>query len=139
MNECEMRGKFDAPLAARLRDRIRRAGGALSFHDWMQAALYDEREGYYCRADRTRWGGSGDYRTSAEQSVLFGAAFARYFAEIYEEFGAPDRFTIIEAGAGAGDFAQNVLRTLYDNFPHVFRKTLYVIDETSEDARVRAR
>src|SRR5436309_68893 len=35
-----------ADLAARLRERIRREG-AITFREWMRAALYDERGGYY--------------------------------------------------------------------------------------------
>ena len=60
------------PLADALRARIRREG-PITFRDWMEAALYDEREGYYCRDDRERWGREGDYRTSPERSPLFAA------------------------------------------------------------------
>ena len=51
--ETENRGderRRGTPLAERLRVRIEREG-PISFHDWMQAALFDEREGYYCRDD----------------------------------------------------------------------------------------
>ncbi|HEX8632702.1 MAG TPA: SAM-dependent methyltransferase [Pyrinomonadaceae bacterium] len=127
------------PLAERLRARIRREG-AISFRDWMAAALYDEREGYYRRADRPRWGrDGGDYRTSPERSPLFAATFARYFAALHAELGAPPRWAILEAGAGAGDFARVALETLERDFPRVFQATRYYIDETSFDARRRAR
>ena len=65
-------------LAERLRELIQREG-SITFHDWMKAALYDPDGGYYQRADRTRWGRAGDYRTSPERSELFAATFARYF------------------------------------------------------------
>ncbi|HEX8424081.1 MAG TPA: SAM-dependent methyltransferase, partial [Pyrinomonadaceae bacterium] len=129
------------PLAERLRRKIERTG-ALSFHDWMSAALYDEREGYYFRPDRTRWGrdtSGGDYRTSPERSPLFAATFARYFATLYAELGSPDAWTILEAGAGAGDFARVLLETLERAHPRVFRATRYRIAEISDDARRRAR
>lgn len=126
------------PLAERLRARIRRAG-AISFRDWMKAALYDEREGYYFRQDLARWGRDGDYRTSPERSQLFSATFAAYFAELYEELGAPSLWTIFEAGAGAGHFADGVLQTLRRDYPHIFAATRYVIDELSGDTRERAR
>jgi len=126
-------------LAERLRAQIRR-GGAISFRVWMAAALYDEREGYYRRAGRPRWGrGGGDYRTSPERSPLFAATCARYFASLHDELGAPPRWTILEAGAGAGDFARVALETLERDHPRVFQATRYHIDETSEDARRRAR
>ena len=127
------------PLAERLRAMIGREG-ALSFRDWMDAALYDEREGYYRRADRTRWGRvRGDYRTSPERSPLFAATFACYFAALHAELGAPHTWTILEAGAGAGDFARVALETLERQHPRVFQATRYYIDEASDDTAARAR
>ncbi|MFN2493170.1 MAG: hypothetical protein ABR501_09845, partial [Pyrinomonadaceae bacterium] len=72
-----------ASLAERLQQRICREG-PITFRDWMECALYDVREGYYCRSDRDRWGRTGDYRTSPERSSLFSATFARYFVKLYE-------------------------------------------------------
>ncbi len=126
----------DAPLRERLLSRIRREG-AISFRDWMAAALYDERAGYYSRSDLERWGRAGDYRTSPERSPLFAATFADYFAKKFEELNAPEEFTILEAGAGRGDFACAVLETLRREHEPVFARTRYVIDEVSADARER--
>lgn len=126
------------PLYERLREHVRR-NGAISFRDWMAAALYDSRGGYYSRADLARWGRAGDYRTAPERSPLFAATFADYFAKVHEELGSPPDWTIFEAGAGAGHFAHGVLRTLRDDYPRVFLATRYVIDERSDDARARAR
>ena len=103
----------------------------------MAAALYDERDGYYLRRDLKRWGREGDYRTSPERSPLFAATFAPYFAKLYEELGAPREWTIFEAGAGAGHFAEGLLTTLRRDYPQIFSATRYVIDEVSEDARER--
>jgi SAM-dependent MidA family methyltransferase len=125
------------PLAERLRQRIRREG-TINFRDWMAAALYDPREGYYCRRDLTRWGRAGDYRTSPERSPLFAATFARYFASLHQELDSPHAWTILEAGAGAGHFASGVLETLQRFYPHVFAATSFLIDEASADARQRA-
>jgi SAM-dependent MidA family methyltransferase len=121
-------------LAERLRARIRREG-PISFHDWMESALYDRAEGYYCRPDRMRWGREGDYRTAPETSPLFAATFARYFARIYLELGSPSQWTIVEAGAGSGEFARGVLTSLESQHPQVFAATRYLIDEISADAR----
>jgi SAM-dependent MidA family methyltransferase len=124
-------------LANRLRERIRREG-AISFCDWMRAALYDPAEGYYCRRDLARWGSAGDYRTSPERSSLFAATFARYFAQLDVKLGAPRSLTIVEAGAGAGHFAAGVLETLRRDEPQIFARTRYLIDEASADTRERA-
>lgn len=125
-------------LATRLRERIRNEG-PITFCDWMKAALYDPDDGYYRRADRTKWGREGDYRTSPERSSLFAATFARYFARLYEDLGGPAKWTIFEAGAGAGRFASGVLQTLQRSFPDVFTATSYVIDEVSSHSRSVAR
>lgn len=127
----------EQPLAARLRERIEREG-ALTFRDWMAAALYDEREGYYRRARIARWGRAGDYRTSPERTPLFAATFARHFAALHETLGSPSLWTIHEAGAGAGDFAFVALDTLRREHPRVFDATRYVIDEKSEASRARS-
>jgi SAM-dependent MidA family methyltransferase len=115
-------------LTERLRERI--AGQApITFRDWMEAALYDELDGYYRRKDRSPWGREGDYRTSPERSVLFAATLARYFAGLHRTLGDPNEWTIVEVGAGNGQFAQGVLRTLHDRYPEVFAATSYVIDD----------
>jgi SAM-dependent MidA family methyltransferase len=124
-------------LEERLRERIRREG-SLSFYEWMKAALYDEREGYYCRRDRVRQGRRGDYRTAPEMSPLFGAAFANYFMKSYFDLSAPASWTIVEVGSGRGDFAHDVLSSLQANFPNVFRATQYIIDEVSADTQSQA-
>jgi SAM-dependent MidA family methyltransferase len=124
-------------LAEQLRERVRREG-PITFREWMRAALYDETAGYYCRPHRI-WGRTGDYRTSPERSVLFAATFARYFAGLYQQLGAPRSFSIVEVGGGAGYFAFGVLQTLKQTYPRVFAATRYVFDEISDPARATAR
>ncbi len=125
-------------LTDRLRERIK-LEGPITLHDWMQSALYDSEHGYYCRPDREKWGRAGDYRTSAERSVLFAATFARYFATLYEQLGSPAAWSLVEVGAGAGHFAEGVLETLGRRFPRIFAATRYIIDEASPDSRSRSR
>jgi len=119
-------------LAERLKDLIRREG-AISFHDWMKAALYDPDGGYYQRSDRARWGRTGDYRTSPERSELFAATFAHYFVGLLQYL------TVVECGAGDGSFAAGVLSTLREQTPSVLAGTRYVIYDVSEDALSRSR
>lgn len=123
-------------LAARLRERIQREG-PISFREWMQAALYDERDGYYCRPDLIRQGRAGDYRTAPETSPLFAATFAQYFMKSYFDLGAPSQWTIVEAGGGSGEFAYGVLASLQSNFPKIFEATRYLIDEVGSGTRAQ--
>jgi SAM-dependent MidA family methyltransferase len=122
-------------LEARLRARIQR-DGPISFYEWMKTALYDEHEGYYS-VDRVRQGRAGDYRTAPETSPLFAATFADYFAKLHDELGSPEQFTIVEVGAGSGDFAHGVLTGLQTEHAEVFAATNYVIEEISEASRAR--
>jgi SAM-dependent MidA family methyltransferase len=130
-------GEAVPSLPLRLRERIREAG-PLTFREWMSAALYDEREGYYQIRGAERWGRAGDYRTAPERSALFAATFARHFAKLFEELGRPRLFHLLEVGGGAGRFAHGVLRTLRRDAPHVYESLRYVSDETSADSRRRA-
>ena len=111
----------------------------ITFHDWMKRALYDPTSGYYQRSDRERWGRAGDYRTSPERSALFAATFTRYFARLYEELGRPREWTIVECGAGGGDFSLGALETLARRFPEVFDATRYIVYDVSLDALRRTR
>ena len=133
-----MIGTKAASLSERLVHRIQ-SEGPITFAEFMRSALYDIAGGYYCKDDVERWGREGDYRTSPERSELFAATFARYFALLFERLGSPSQWTIVEAGAGSGRFANDLLRTLDSYFPHVFAATHYVIDEISPDAQNRCR
>jgi SAM-dependent MidA family methyltransferase len=101
----------------------------------MRAALYDEQDGYYCRPHLIRQGRAGDYRTAPETSSLFAATFANYFAGLFHELGAPDPFTIVEVGAGSGEFALGVLNSLKSHNPDVFDSTKYVVEEIGPASR----
>lgn len=127
----------EATLAARLLERIRRKG-PMTFRDWMDAALYDPREGYYARRGFERWGRAGDYRTSPERTPLFAATFARYFTRLHEELGSPGRLLLVEAGGGAGRFARTLLDTLRRDATRLYDSALYVLDERGADSRRRA-
>jgi len=101
----------------------------------MQTALYDPLVGYYNRPDLIRWGRAGDYRTSPETSELFAATFAGHFAAIYRQLGEPSHWTIVESGAGNGQFASVVLSKFQQVYPEVYKATRYIINDVSEDAR----
>ena len=118
------------PLDEQLRASIA-SHGPITFHDWMKAALYDPEHGYYCAANRTRWGRAGDYRTSPERSVLFSATFARYFAQLQQQFESASNLKIVECGAGEGFFAAGLLKQLEQQFPELYEHVDYLIDEVS--------
>src|SRR5262249_37752197 len=69
---------------------------------------------------------------------LFAATFGRYFAKLFVELGSPSTFTILEAGAGSGEFACGVLASLQTSHPEVFAATQYVIEEAGSSSRAQA-
>ena len=93
-------------LASRLADRTARHG-PLPFEAFMEAALYDETEGFYATTGGA--GRRGDFLTSPEVGPLFGAVLARALDQWWKELGRPDPFVVVEAGAGPATLARSVL------------------------------
>lgn len=95
------------PLVGHLRARIA-AEGPITFRAFMAEALYHRRWGYYA----TRMGATtrgGDYVTSPEVHPVFGSIVAKQLIELWEAMGRPARFDIVEAGAGSGILARDIL------------------------------
>jgi NADH dehydrogenase [ubiquinone] 1 alpha subcomplex assembly factor 7 len=116
-------------LAARLAERIRRQG-PLPFDEWMDAALYDPGGGFFARAGGAGRAG-GDFLTSVEVGSLFGALVARAADGWWDQLGRPDPFLLVDAGAGRGQLASDVLRAA----PRCARALRYVLVERSAGLR----
>jgi SAM-dependent MidA family methyltransferase len=106
-------------------------GGWLSFADFMSAALYAPGFGYYTAGAR-KFGTEGDFVTAPELTPLFARTLARQAAEIMA-MSAP---AILEAGAGSGRLAADLLLALeaLNSLPE-----RYFILEVSADLRDRQR
>jgi len=118
-----------------LAERIRRRG-PLPFDDWMEAALYDPDGGFFAGTASSAPGGAGrahgDFVTSAEVGSLFGVLVARAVDGWWDRLGRPDPFLVVDAGAGRGRLARDVLRAV----PCCAPALRYVLVERS--ARLRA-
>ncbi len=117
-------------LPERLRQRIAREG-PISFHDFMQAALYDTEEGYYSRGAAI--GEGGDFLTSPHVSPAFAAALARLFAVELEGFTGP--VDLVEVGAGEGRFLDDFARALSRIDPGLHARLRLTAVEGSSAAR----
>lgn len=118
-------------LEAALIDRIEREG-PLSFRDFMEAALYDGRLGYYS-TERPKIGRAGDYYTASSIRPVFAATLAHAFAGLWGDFSIP--LTVMEAGAGMGHFAHDFLTTMNEEHSPLFKALKYVIVERSHAMR----
>lgn len=116
-------------LETRIRERIHREG-PISFADFMDAALYEPSDGFF-----TRGGGAGragrDFVTSPEVGSLFGMVIARALDDAWLRLGSPDPFVVVEAGAGRGRLAADVLRAA----PACLEALRYVLVERSASLR----
>jgi SAM-dependent MidA family methyltransferase len=114
-------------LAALLTERIRR-NGPLDFADYMAAALYEPRLGYYARGTR-QVGRGGDFFTSVSVGPLFGQLLARRFMRQWRHSGSPARWRVIECGAHDGTLAADILSALAELEPSALAALEYAIPE----------
>ena len=112
-----------------VQQRIDDNGGWLSFARYMELALYAPGLGYYSGGSR-KFGPGGDFITAPELTPLFGQALATQLEQVMR---ASAR-NIIEAGAGTGLLAADVLRALESR--GMLPET-YAILEVSGELRAR--
>ncbi len=92
------------PAEKILAARIAREG-PIPFRDFMETALYHPETGYYT-AQAGQIGEAGDYYTASSLGSLFGRMLARQFQEMLSGM---DATMIVEAGAGKGILARDIL------------------------------
>ena len=117
-----------SPLKTILVDRIR-VQGRITFAEYMAACLYGPGLGYYTSPGR-KVGAEGDFYTSSNVSAVFGRLVAREFIRMDELLGSPDRFDLVEVGAGNGRLARDIVEYLADESPELYgRLTLRLIEK----------
>jgi len=124
-------GDHARALSEILAKRIR-AGGPISFAEFMRECLYHPAHGYYSRANARRF---GDYYTSVDVHPIFGGLLARQFAEMWELLGSPRPFVVAESGAGVGRLAGHILNFSARALPEFYAAVEYVAVERSNARR----
>jgi SAM-dependent MidA family methyltransferase len=125
-------GLAQSSMLTRLIEReISDAGGWIPFYRYMELALYAPELGYYSSGVQ-KFGKGGDFITAPELTPLFGQALAAQVAEAMRA----SHPAVIEAGAGSGVLAVDLLRELerLDCLPES-----YGILELSAQLRARQR
>lgn len=84
--------------------QIAKQGGAISFADYMQIALYQSGLGYYV-SGKTKFGKQGDFVTAPEISAIFSQCVANYCLPVLQE----TQGDVLEFGAGSGIMAADML------------------------------
>jgi NADH dehydrogenase [ubiquinone] 1 alpha subcomplex assembly factor 7 len=107
--------------------------GPITFDRFMEVALYGEG-GFFATGHGA--GRSGrDFVTSPEVGPLFGVCTARALDRLWSALGEPDPFLVVEAGAGNGRLAREVLRAS----PACLPALRYVLVERSAALRAEQR
>ncbi|MEM9016865.1 MAG: SAM-dependent methyltransferase [Verrucomicrobiota bacterium] len=99
-------------LRSFLHETFQKAGGWLPFDQYMAMALYDPHFGYYTSGIEDVGGVRGDFATSATLSGGLGKAVANWLREEAEYHDWTSSIPIIEVGAGNGELAATILKSL---------------------------
>ncbi len=111
-------------------ERIQREG-PISFHDYMQMALYEPNYGYYVTG-AAKMGWEGDYYTSSDVSALFAHCMGRQLVQMWEQLERPSPFIVLEQGAGRGDLARQLLQWAEREQPDLYTALSYQTEDIRE-------
>ncbi|TGQ49707.1 hypothetical protein EN836_32545, partial [Mesorhizobium sp. M1C.F.Ca.ET.193.01.1.1] len=139
--ESTLEGLVDPRFRNALAEHIR-SHGEVTFADFMNLSLYgiNGEGGYYNSGDVAIGRGASDhFPTAPEVSPAFGHTIGNALAEMYQAMGHPDRFDVVEMGAGNGTLARDVIDRLKAEYPDVYRALNYVIVERSQALITRQR
>jgi SAM-dependent MidA family methyltransferase len=114
-------------LAEIILNRIR-TRGKMTFATYMETALYEPGLGYYTSPGR-KVGAEGDFYTSMNVHSAFGRLIGKEICRFWELLDSPASFTIAEAGAGAGQLAQDILDAIAELNPTVYQTLTYRLIE----------
>jgi SAM-dependent MidA family methyltransferase len=120
-------------------DRIR-TSGPISFAEFMDISLYHPELGYYARAPQ-KTGRAGDFFTSVDVGPIFGALLAKQFGEMWRLLSptaqgpGPHAFDLVEAGAGSGRLARDILDAASAKDPEFYAAIRLSLVEASPSAR----
>lgn len=90
----------------------------MPFDEFMEAALYDPEDGFFSSASPAR--PEGDFITSPHLSPVFAGLLTVQARDAWHALGEPDRFTLVDLGAGEGTLARGIVTasTSDDAFAH---------------------
>ena len=125
-------------LTERIHEEIRLSGGAVTFARFMEMALYEPGLGYYTNPS-VAIGRTGDFYTASNVHPVFGETIATAIAKRWDSLGRPDPFWIVEAGAGEGYLASDILSFVRRRVPDFWPSVRYAIVEKSSSLRARQR
>jgi SAM-dependent MidA family methyltransferase len=119
------------PLGRELLQRIR-THGPIPFAEFMRECLYHPSFGYYSRTEAVRF---ADFYTSVDVHPIFARLLARQLAEMWDRLGRPEKFWAVEAAAGTGRLAAQLLDFAARELGDFYGALRYVAVESSAARR----
>ena len=101
----------------------------LSLDQFINWALYDKNFGYYMK--QNPFGKEGDFITAPNITRLFSEIITIWLVTFLKNLGSPNKFNLIELGAGNGEMMKVVYQTL-KSFPEHFNSCNFMIHEKSK-------
>jgi NADH dehydrogenase [ubiquinone] 1 alpha subcomplex assembly factor 7 len=86
----------------------------LSLDRYIEEALYNKKFGYYM--NKNPIGKKGDFITSPSISILYSEMIAIWIISFWEHLQCPEKFNLIELGAGDGEMMKILIKT-FNQFP----------------------
>ncbi len=120
----------DNPTEAELEKRIIANGGKIPYSEFMDVSLYGD-DGYYSTG-KVEIGKEKDFITCPEASELFGASMIPVLVKTWEEMGKPEKFQVVEMGAGYGAMAASILKWGKEFNPEFAESIQYTIVEYAQ-------
>ena len=99
-------------LAKTIRAKIK-LKGPIPFSEYMEMALYEPGLGYYS-AGLQKFGEGGDFVTAPQLGNVFARCLAKQIEQLGDDLG---QYEIVEAGAGSGILAADLLKALQEDHP----------------------
>ncbi|MEB3234228.1 MAG: SAM-dependent methyltransferase [Cyanobacteriota bacterium] len=128
------------PCPEWLAARLRQAGGAVGFGQYMAWALHDPVHGAY-GSGQLRVGPQGDFATSPSLGPDFAALLAPQIAQWLQQLepqgGQP--LALLEAGPGEGDLAHDLALELVTHWPQLAARVELVLIEPNAGMAARQR
>ena len=101
----------------------------LPLDQFIEFALYDKVDGYYMK--KNPFGKEGDFITAPNITRVFSEIMAIWIVTFWKSLGSPNKFNLLEFGAGNGEMMKVIIETL-KNFPECFLNCNFQIHEKSE-------
>ncbi len=89
-------------------------GDLITLDMFIEESLYNKKFGYYMK--KNPFGAKGDFITAPNISVLFSEMIAIWVISFWEKLNCPEKFNLIELGAGNGEMMKTLIKT-FSKFP----------------------